>query len=367
MVATFDVDYSTDELRWNAVVERDRRADGAFFYGVKTTGVYCGPTCSSRVPNRENVTFFLTREAAERAGYRACKRCKPGESAAGTPSYRAVIRACKLIEQAEEMPALNELADSVGFSPYHFHRLFKRVVGVTPKGYASTVRVRRLRHALLEGRPVTSAIFSAGFGSNSRCYDGAAAMLGMTPTKYKNGAAGLLIRFAVTKCYLGWLLVAATEKGICVIDFGDTPDILQKRLLARFPKARLEEGDAEFSAWITRILAFLETPDRGLDLPLDIQGTAFQQRVWKALQAIPAGSVMTYSEIAERLGSASRARAVARACASNSLALAIPCHRVVRSDGKPSGYRWGFARKQTLLEREAGAGEAQKPERNKGR
>jgi AraC family transcriptional regulator of adaptative response/methylated-DNA-[protein]-cysteine methyltransferase len=348
-----DATFGTDEERWNAVTQRDRQAEGEFIYAVRTTGVYCRPTCSSRRPNRENVVFFEKYEDAERAGYRACRKCRP-KTASGRPQLpEAIIQACKLIEEAEEPPTLEELAGAVGLSPYYFHRLFKKVVGVTPKGFVAAQRVRRLQDGLLRGRRVAEAIYDAGFGSSSRCYERVGDILGMTPSKYKDGAAGLEIRFAVAKSYLGWVLVAATERGICVIDFGDRPENLRERLLARFPKAILLDDDPDFAAWVAQVLAFIEAPSRGLDLPLDIHGTAFQQRVWRALQTIPSGSTASYAEVARRIGSPTAVRAVAGACASNPIAVAIPCHRVVRSDGNLGGYRWGVERKRALAAREA--------------
>jgi AraC family transcriptional regulator of adaptative response/methylated-DNA-[protein]-cysteine methyltransferase len=258
-----------------------------------------------------------------------------------------------LIDKADEPPALKDLAAAVGHSPYYLHRLFKAVVGVTPKGYAAARRIQRLKQGLLKGGTVTEAICDAGFASSSRCYEGVGATLGMTPATYKTGAAGVRIRSAVAACYLGWVLVAATERGVCVIEFGDRPEDLRRRLPVRFPRADLVNDDADFAAWVTQVLQFIEAPKQGLDLPLDIQGTAFQQRVWKALQAIPAGSTATYAEVAKQIGHPAAVRAVANACASNPVAVAIPCHRVVRTGGHLGGYRWGVERKQTLLDREA--------------
>ena len=348
-----DTTFATDEERWNAVIRRDRQADGKFIYAVRTTGVYCRPPCASRRPNRGNVVYFETYEEAEQAGYRACRKCRPTGASGPSQPPSAIIRACRLIEEAEEPPTLEELAGAVGLSSYYFHRLFKKVLGVTPKGFAAAQRVRRLQEGLLQGRAVTEAIYDAGFASSSRCYEGVGEMLGMTPSKYKKGAAGLKIRFAVAKSYLGWVLVAATERGICVIEFGDTPEKLRERLFARFPKAILLDDDRDFAAWVAQVVTFIEAPSRGLDLPLDIHGTAFQQRVWRALQAIPSGSTATYAEVARRIGSPTAVRAVAGACASNPIAVAIPCHRVVRGDGKLGGYRWGAERKRALTAREA--------------
>jgi AraC family transcriptional regulator of adaptative response/methylated-DNA-[protein]-cysteine methyltransferase len=348
-----DATFATDEKRWHAVIHRDRRADGKFIYAVITTGVYCRPTCSSRLPHRENVVFFGKYDEAEQAGYRACRKCQPKGASGPAQPPKAVIRACQLIEAAEEPPTLEQLAGAVGLSPYYLHRLFRKVVGVTPKGFAAAMRVRRLQEGLRQGGTVTEAIYAAGFASSSRCYDGVGHILGMTPSQYKSGAAGLKVRFAVTKSYLGLVLVAATERGICAIDFGDRAENLRERLFARFPKAILVDDDRDFATWVTQVLALIEAPSRGLELPLDIHGTAFQQRVWRALQTIPPGSTATYAEVARRIGRPTAVRAVAGACAANPIAVAIPCHRVVRSDGNLGGYRWGVERKRALAAREA--------------
>lgn len=342
-------DYATDDERWNAVEGRDGQADGAFLYAVKTTGVFCRPACSSRLPNRANVEFFPTCEQAERGGYRACKKCKP-KAAAAIPD--AVLRACRLIEKADEPPTLEALAAAVGLSPFYFHKLFKSVVGVTPKAYAAARRAERFREGLKEGQTVTEAIHDAGFGSSSRCYENVGDELGMTPTEYRGGGAGQSIRLAVVECRLGWLAVAATERGVCMIEFGDTPDAVRAEAVARFPNAALHDGDDEFRRWVAVVVQRIEMPGRAVELPLDVRGTAFQRKVWEALRAIPAGATATYSEIAERIGKPSAARAVAGACAANQLAVVIPCHRVVRSGGSLSGYRWGADRKRRLLERE---------------
>jgi AraC family transcriptional regulator of adaptative response/methylated-DNA-[protein]-cysteine methyltransferase len=257
-----------------------------------------------------------------------------------------------LIDEATEPPALGELAGAVGLSPFYFHRLFKEVVGVTPKGYADAQRLRRLQQRLTKGETVTRAIYGAGFGSGSRCYEGAS--LGMTPSAYRGGAEGLSIRYAVAECYLGRVLVAATERGVCMIEFGDETRELRERLAGRFSGAEIRDGDAGFAETVTRVLRFLEAPWRGLDLPLDVQGTAFQRRVWKALQEIPAGSTASYAAVARKIGSPTAVRAVARACASNPVAVAVPCHRVVGAGGELRGYRWGVERKRELLRREAG-------------
>jgi AraC family transcriptional regulator, regulatory protein of adaptative response / methylated-DNA-[protein]-cysteine methyltransferase len=364
MNTTNETPFLTNDLRWEALTRRDGRADGAFLYGVATTGVYCRPTCASRLPNRENVRFFDSRAAAERAGYRACKRCRPNAPSAGEQHADAIRRACALMEQADPPATLDDLAAAAGLSPFHFHRLFKKTVGVTPKQYAVAARMRRLQSGLEQGETVTRAIYDAGFGSSSRVYESAAERLGMTPSRYRDGAAGLRIRFAVAPVFLGWMLVAATERGICMIEFGDTPEALTGRLRGRFPRAERCDDDPAFAAWVRQVTTFLEAPRRGLELPLDIQGTAFQQRVWKALQEIQPGRTETYAEVARRIEHPSAARAVAQACASNPIAVAIPCHRVVRSDGDLGGYRWGSERKRALLAREAAGPETAHDERS---
>jgi len=334
-----------DEERWDAVQRRDEQSAGQFVYGVTTTGIYCRPGCASKQPRRENVHFFDGWEEAEAAGFRACKRC--------APHSEAILRACRLIEQAEETPSLTKLADQAGLSPSHFHRLFKRATGVTPRQYAVAARVRRVRADLQESETVTDAIYEAGFGSSSRFYEHSTETLGMKPSEYRNGGAGQRIRYAITPCYLGWALVAATGRGICALEFGDGPAELRECLRSRFPEATLIGDDPDFAGWIDRVLAFLDAPHGRLQLPLDIAGTAFQRRVWAALQEIPAGETASYGEIAARIGNPKAGRAVARACATNQIAVAIPCHRVVRADGEPGGYRWGVERKRELLKREA--------------
>ncbi len=345
--------FSTDQARWEALVHRDRRADGAFVYGVLTTGVYCRPTCPSKMPNRDNVRFFDTSEDAERAGLRPCKRCSPDSFNEEQAHIEAILQVCRLIEESVEIPSLAELANAVGLSPSHFHRLFKRTIGVTPKQYAMAKRLDRIRAGLTTGSTVTEAMYEAGFASSSRFYENSTQALGMRPSDYRRGGRGMDIRFAVAQSYLGAVLIAATPQGICTIDFGDNPHVLEERLRARFPEAEIKAGDVTFATWVEQVLAFLDAPGRGLDLPLDIQGTAFQRRVWMALRDIPAGSTASYADIADQIGNPKAARAVAQACASNTIAVAIPCHRVVRSDGELGGYRWGTERKRTLLAREA--------------
>ena len=344
---------SSDDERWAAVVRRDQRADGTFFYSVRTTGVYCRPSCASRRARRENVRFHQTSADAERAGFRPCKRCRPHAPALAEQRATAVAKACRLIETAEELPSLDALAESAGMSRYHFHRVFKSVAGVTPKAYAAAHRARRVRDELSRSDTVTDAIYGAGYNSSGRFYATSSKVLGMTPTDFRAGGDGAAIRFAVGECSLGSILVAATERGVCSILLGDDPDALARDLQDRFPKARLIGGDRDFERLVAKVVGFVETPALGLDLPLDVRGTAFQQRVWQALREIPAGTTSTYTKVAARIGAPRAVRAVARACASNAIAVAIPCHRVVRHDGGLSGYRWGVKRKRLLLEREA--------------
>ena len=341
--------------RWAAVRARDARADGSFFYSVKTTGVYCRPSCAARAARPENVAFHATAAEAERAGFRPCKRCKPDQPSLAEQHAALVTAACRLIEQAEATPTLEQLAKPTGLSPFHFHRVFKAVSGVTPKQYATAHRSRRVRNELERGASVTEAIFDAGYNASSRFYETADQVLGMTPSSYRAGGADSEIRFAIGECSLGAILVAQSERGVCAILLGDDPDALARDLQDRFPKARLIGGDRDYEQLVAQVVGFIEAPAIGLGLPLDVRGTAFQQRVWRALREIPAGSTASYSEIARRIGSPKATRAVAQACASNMLAVAIPCHRVVRNDGGLSGYRWGVQRKRALLEREAQA------------
>jgi AraC family transcriptional regulator of adaptative response/methylated-DNA-[protein]-cysteine methyltransferase len=339
--------------RWAAVLARSAAADGAFFYSVRTTGVYCRPSCPARQARPENVSFHATTEEAARAGFRPCRRCRPDQPPATERHAAQVIRACRRIESADRVPSLEELARQAGLSPFHFHRVFKRVTGVTPRAYAAAHRGERVRAELGRGGSVTAAIYQSGYGSNGRFYDEASGLLGMTPTDYRAGGVKAEIRFAVGQCSLGAILVARSERGVCAILLGDDPDVLARDLQDRFPRAILIGGDAEFERLVATVVGFVEAPGLGLDLPLDVRGTAFQQRVWQALRGIPAGGTATYGEIATRIGAPRSGRAVAGACAANPLAVAIPCHRVVRNDGGLSGYRWGVERKRALLEREA--------------
>jgi AraC family transcriptional regulator of adaptative response/methylated-DNA-[protein]-cysteine methyltransferase len=339
--------------RWKAVVSRDARAEGSFFYGVRTTGVYCRPTCPSRRPLPGNVDFFASREDAEKAGFRPCKRCTPEQAALAERHAAKVAEACRLIEQSGQTPDLKTLARNAGISAYHFHRIFKQITGVTPKAYAVARRAQRVRSELTKSASVTDAIYDAGYNSNGRFYEHASDLLGMAPRRYRAGGADTRIRFAVGECALGSILVASSDRGVCAILLGDDPEALARELQDQFPQATLIGGDPQFEQLVAKVVGFVESPQVGLDLPLDVRGTAFQQRVWQALRQIPSGATASYSEIAKRIGAPHAARAVARACASNRLAVAIPCHRVVRNDGALSGYRWGIERKRDLLEREA--------------
>ena len=343
----------SEEEKWEAVVRRDPAAHGAFYYSVRTTGVYCRPSCASRPAKRENVRFHLTCADAERAGFRPCKRCRPNEAPLAERQASSIAKACRLIEEAEELPSLAALATATGLSRFHFHRVFKSVTGLTPKAYAAAHRARRVREELSRSDSVTEAIYSAGFNSNGRFYANSSEVLGMTPSDFRAGGAGATIRFAAGECSLGSILVAASDKGVCAILLGDDPEALVRDLQDRFPKAKLIGADAAFERWVAKIVGFVEAPRLGLDLPLDVRGTAFQQRVWQALRDIPAGSTASYAEVAKKIGAPRAVRAVAQACAANALAVAIPCHRVVRNDGSLSGYRWGVERKRVLLDREA--------------
>ncbi|CCF85840.1 bifunctional DNA-binding transcriptional regulator/O6-methylguanine-DNA methyltransferase Ada [Nitrolancea hollandica] len=345
--------FPSDDDRWAAVLRRDRNADGCFFYAVRTTGVYCRPSCAARRPQRANVRFYSTSEAAARAGFRPCQRCRPDEPSLAEWHAAAVARACRLLDESSDPPNLDALADAAGMSRFHFHRVFKAVTGVTPRDYLAALRARRVRDELSRSGTVTDAIYDAGFNSNGRFYATSSEVLGMTPGDFRAGGNGISIRFAVGECSLGSILVAATDKGVCAIEFGDDPDALVRELQDRFPNARLIGGDRQFERLVATVVGFVEAPALGLDLPLDVRGTAFQQRVWQALREIPAGSTASYTEIAERIGAPMAARAVAQACAANRIAVAIPCHRVVRTDGGLSGYRWGVERKRALLDREA--------------
>jgi AraC family transcriptional regulator of adaptative response/methylated-DNA-[protein]-cysteine methyltransferase len=357
--------FFADDDKWNALVQRDMQANGGFYYGVLTTDVYCRPVCSSRLPNRGNVRFFDTWEEAEKAGFRPCKRCHPNDKYWQDSQTRAVLNACRIIEDAGTPPKLEEIADKAGLSAFHFHRLFKKITGITPKQYAMEIRLKRIRSCLQSRQTVTEAIYNSGFETSSRFYEKSTAALGMSPSAYKNGAPDINIRHAVVKSYLGWVLAAWTEKGICSVTLGDTPEKLKEDLYRRFPKAKFKDPDPNFEDILAKVLAAIEAPNsHSFELPLDIQGTAFQRSVWDVLKKIAPGSTASYAEIATRIGNPSASRAVARACAANPVAVVIPCHRVVRSNGELGGYRWGIERKRRLLAREnkMSAGSAVRPD-----
>ncbi|MGV7209360.1 bifunctional DNA-binding transcriptional regulator/O6-methylguanine-DNA methyltransferase Ada [Oxalobacteraceae bacterium A2-2] len=346
--------YIDDEQRWAAVQRRDAAADGQFYYSVRSTGVYCRPSCGARPALRRNVAFHASCADAEQAGFRPCLRCKPDQPPLAERQAAIVARACRLIETAEQEPDLDSLAAASGMSRFHFHRVFKAHTGLTPKAYARASRTRRLRDGLASESSVTEAIYAAGFNSSGRFYADASAALGMTPGAFRAGGSGAVIRFAIAACSLGAVLVASTDKGICAILIGDDPDALARDLQDRFPKAELRGAEPDYELVVARVIALVEQPQLGLDLPLDVRGTAFQQRVWQVLREIPAGRTVSYAELAQMVGLPRGARAVASACAANAIAVAIPCHRVVRNDGGLSGYRWGVDRKAELLKRESG-------------
>ncbi len=348
---------AADETRWAAVVRRDPMADGSFYYSVETTGIYCRPSCPARLPRRENVRFHDSCAAAEKAGYRACLRCRPAEVSLSKRHAEAIARVCRKIDDAEEMPSLDELAACAGLSRFHFHRVFKKIMGITPNAYARAQRSRRMGDALKRSRSVTEGIYEAGFNSSGRFYEAAPRALGMTPSAFRTGGAGTLIRFALGSCAFGVLLVAASDRGVCAIFLGDAAQALVRDLKKRFPNASIAPADGPFERELAKVVAFVDDPALGLDLPLDVRGTAFQARVWKALSEIAPGDVSTYADVARRIGMPRGARAVARACAENPVAVAIPCHRVLRGNGSLSGYRWGVERKRALLARERGARE----------
>lgn len=344
---------TVSDARWAAVMARDPRADGMFFYSVKTTGVYCRPSCPSRAARPENVQFHASALDAERAGFRPCGRCKPDQLPRAEQHAVTISELCRLIENAEQPLTLEQLAKRAGLSAFHLHRIFKALTGVTPKQYATAHRTRRVKSELSRANTVTEAIYGAGYNSNGRFYEQSNGLLGMTPTAYRAGGANTEIRFAIGECSLGSILVAASERGVCAILIGDDPEALARDLQDRFPRARLIGGDPQFEQLVAQVVGFVEAPALGLDLPLDVRGTAFQQRVWQALREIPAGTTASYTQIANRIGAPKAVRAVGGAIAANPLAVAIPCHRVIRNDGSLCGYRWGVERKRVLIEREA--------------
>ena len=346
----------SEEHRWRIVLGRDERYDGAFVYGVRSTRIYCRPSCPSRKPGRAQVRFFPTPAAAEGAGFRPCRRCKPGQPLPPDPGVATVRAACRLLDsRADQVTALATLAARVGTTPHRLLRAFRRVLGLSPRQYRDERRRDRFKSQLKDGRRVSPALYEAGYGSTSRVYEDARAQLGMTPAAYRRGGPGARIVFTTTPCPLGWLLVAASERGICRVGLGDDASALEERLRAEFPAAEVAADRGKLKAWVTRIVAHLGGRAPHLDLPLDVRATAFQRRVWEALRKIPYGHTRSYSAVARALGAPGAARAVARACATNPVALLVPCHRVVCEDGRLGGYRWGAERKRALLEREGGA------------
>lgn len=343
-----------DERLWRAVLDRDRGLDGAFVYGVRTTGIYCRPSCPSRRPKRRAVVrFFAHPDAAERAGFRACRRCHPREAAAADPWVERVRCACEYIEaNPESQTRLATLAARLRCSPHHLQRTFKRIVGVSPKQYAEACRSGRVRQRLKEGQPVADALYEAGYGSSSRLYERAPAELGMTPAAYRTGGAGARIQYTIADSPLGRLLVAATPRGICSVKLGNGDRTLEAELRREYAAAEIARDDARLAPAVRALLAHLSGRQPHLDLPVDVRATAFQWRVWQELKAIPYGATRSYRDIARRIGNEKAVRAVARACATNPVAVVIPCHRVVQQNGGAGGYRWGVPRKEALLAQE---------------
>jgi AraC family transcriptional regulator, regulatory protein of adaptative response / methylated-DNA-[protein]-cysteine methyltransferase len=342
-----------EDPRWARVVARDKAADGQFWYSVSTTGIYCRPSCPSRTANPKNVQLYDSLQSAKATGFRPCRRCNPDGPSLEIENASLVVKACRFIENSEEEPSLHSIAKAVGLSPGYFHRVFRATTGLTPKSYADAYRAKKVRDGLAAGTSVTEAMYDAGFNSSGRFYDKSTDMLGMRPSKYRAGGANEEIKFAVGQSSLGAILVASSKKGVAAILLGDNTEELVHDLQDRFPKANLIGADQDYEAMVARVVGFVEAPKIGLDLPLDIRGTAFQQRVWQALQEIPAGATVSYAELAQRIGAPKAVRAVAGACAANKLAVAIPCHRVIRNDCSVSGYAWGVERKHALLDQEA--------------
>ena len=338
---------------WTQFQARDTDADGRFVVAVTSTGIYCKPSCPARRPKRENVRFYPVPEAAAHAGYRACKRCRPDRAEAADPRMAAVRKAARAIDAADSIPTLPMLGRAVGMSPHHLQRLFTEIVGVSPRAYGEAKRVARLKDDLKKGEPVAQAMYGAGYGSASRLYEKAQAELGMTPAKYRKGGVGEEVRFAIRKSPLDLLLVAATGRGVCMIALGDDEGALSRALQAEFPGALLSRDESGLGAFVEPIVRHLSGKLPHLSLPLDVRATAFQRRVWQELQRIPAGSTASYKDVAARIGNPKAVRAVANACAANPVPLIVPCHRVVRDDGRVGGYRWGAKRKEALLARES--------------
>lgn len=342
-----------EEAKWQAVLTKDACCDGQFVFAVSSTGIYCRPSCGSRRPRRENVSFFQSPEAAELAGFRACRRCRPREARAADPQIQMVRNVCRIIEESEGEPVtLPALSEQVGVSSFHLQRTFKSIMGITPRRYAETCRVNKFKQGVREGEGITNAIYDAGYGSSSRLYERASAQLGMTPATYGKGGRGAVINFALVGTALGRLLVAATEKGVCSVMLGDSDEALEANLIGEFPAAEIRHDEKLLRSSVKAIVEHLKSKSPHIDLPLDIQATAFQRQVWEQLRAIPYGETHSYGEVAKAIGQEKAVRAVARACATNPVALVIPCHRVIREDKSLGGYRWGLERKKKLLETE---------------
>jgi len=347
------------EKLWAAVLEKDASFDGKFVFAVRSTGIYCRPSCPSRRPRRDRVTFFPLPESAEEAGFRACLRCHPKQVPAVDPQIEMVQEACRLIEQNEdETTTLDALSRQLGLSSFHLQRTFKSIMGITPRQYAESCRTNRFKSSVRSGESVTAAMYYAGYGSSSRLYERAAAELGMTPATYSRAGRETKINYTIVESALGYLLVAATDKGVCMVRLGDTAAALESDLQKEFAAAKIGRNNKELEKAVTQILDHLAGKQPRLDLPLDIQATAFQRQVWEALRSIPYGATRSYSQIAKEIGQPKAVRAVARACATNPVALVIPCHRVIREDRSLGGYRWGLERKKKLLEKEGAASEA---------
>lgn len=339
------------EVYWRAVQERDARFDGAFVFAVKTTGIFCRPSCTARPAKRENVEFFEAAERAELSGFRACLRCRPKQIERTDPQVETVLKAIELISEDTEM-SLDDVSSEVGMSSYHFQRKFKEIIGISPKKYAEAKRMEKFKDELRGGSDVVTAMYEAGYGSSSRLYEKAAVELGMTPAVYRKGGKGMNINYVITDCELGKLLVARTKRGICSVTFGEDADTMREALNKEYPNAEISADDKDLKNAVDAILKYLAGKNKRLVLPLDLQATAFQLQVWDFLRKIPYGETRSYSEVAEAIGDKKKVRAVAQACAKNRVAMVIPCHRVVASDGKLSGYRWGVERKKQLLENE---------------
>jgi AraC family transcriptional regulator, regulatory protein of adaptative response / methylated-DNA-[protein]-cysteine methyltransferase len=343
-----------DETRWSAVLARDARADGTFVYAVRTTGVYCRPSCPSRRPRRESVAFFAAADAAELAGFRECRRCRPRAGAAPPAGLNDVRLACEFIQRHAAQPlTLARIASEVGVSPFHLQRTFTKLVGISPRAYQEAVRAGRFRSDLRQGAPVASAVYGAGYGSISRVYERSPTGRGMTPAAYRGGGKGIEVAYTIVDSPVGRLLVAGTSRGICSVKLGDRDERLEQDLRRELPEARLARDATAVNGWVGALLAHLNGSRPHLDLPLDVQATAFQWKVWRYLQSIPAGETRAYSDVARAIGRPNAVRAVARACATNPVCLVVPCHRVIGKQGSPTGYRWGVHRKKQLLRMES--------------